>query len=135
VSAAVRAGIYSKLTGDATLIAFLSGSTAVYHAVAPDTATYPLVIFQKQASTPRYTHRQRAWDEELWTIKGVTRADSAVADNIASRLDALLTDGTLTITGKTFMSLRRESDVEYPDVDGDQIYRHAGATYRLRYQG
>lgn len=135
MSQVVRRALYSKLTGDTTLTALLSASTAIYHAVAPDTADYPFVIFNKQSGVPRYTFAAKAFDNELWLVKGVDRNSTAnAADDIASRLDALLTDGALTISGETQMSLRRESDVEYTETEGDQTYRHAGALYRLRYQ-
>lgn len=135
MSRVVRRAFYSKLTGDATLTALLSSSSAVYHAVAPKAATYPLVIFNRQSSVPRYTFAEQAYDNEVWLVKGVDKnTDEDPVDDIASRLDALLTDGTLTISGKTQMSLRRESDFEMTEVDGDETYRHAGAMYRLRYQ-
>jgi hypothetical protein len=130
-------GLYSKMAGDSTLTGLLGG-TFIYPGVAPPThnANQPWVVYWKQAGTPQYTlGKGHAFDTEVWTIKAVERnTTSARVDAIAARLDALLTDATLTITGKTTMGLWRESDVEFTETDGDEIYRHAGAMYRLIYQ-
>ena len=74
-------------------------------------------------------------DNDLWLIKAVDRSDTAdTADNIASRLDALLTDATLSISGKTQLYLRRESDVDYPENADGVVYHHAGSLFRLIYE-
>ena len=53
-------------------------------------------------------------------------------DGIASRLNALLTDGALSISGKTQLYLRRESDLpSYSETVDGQRYIHAGALFRL----
>ena len=58
------------------------------------------------------------------------------ADTIAARVDWLLTNGTLSISGATggdALYLRRESDVEYAETSDGEVYYHAGALYRLIY--
>jgi hypothetical protein len=67
-------------------------------------------------------------------VKGVDRSDTADrADAIQSRLDTLLTDGALTISGASQMYLRRQSDIDYLEDDDGEVYRHAGSLYRLLY--
>lgn len=139
MSVAVRRALYGKMSGDTTLSAMLpaapSGlSKAIYHEVAPEGANLPYVIFFKSAGTPRYAIGARAWDDEVWTIKGVASEDPDTADNIASRLDVLLTDGTISISGRTELYLRREGDVEYGEVADGKRYHHAGGLFRLVYQ-
>jgi hypothetical protein len=137
-----RRALYGKLAGDTTLNNLLGTpatgySKSIYYQVAPPGASYPLIVFNKQAGTPTYTFKDghAAIDTEVWLVKGVDRSDSAdKADAIAARLDALLTDGALTISGATQMYLRRQSDVEYLEDDDGTVYRHAGALYRLLYQ-
>jgi hypothetical protein len=139
MSVAVRRALYGKLAGDSTLNALLAtpptGRTkSIYYQQAPSTANYPYVIFQKQAGTPRYSFKANAFDDEVWMVKGVDRNDDAdPVDSISSRLDALLTDGTITISGKTELYLRRESDLDYEETVGDQRFLHAGSLYRLVY--
>lgn len=140
MSVAVRRALYGKMSGDTTLTGYLATpptgySKSIFYEVAPSGADFPYVIFQKQAGTPRYSFAANAYDNEVWTIKGVHEGGSAdTADNIASRLDALLTDGALSISGKTQLYLRRESDVDYAEVRDGVTYRHAGAMFRLIYQ-
>lgn len=140
MSVAVRRAIYGKMSGDTTLTALLAtpptGVTkSIYHQVAPEGADLPYVVFFKTAGTPVYAIGARAYDNEVWTIKGVAKTGSAdVADGIASRLDALLTDGTISISGRTQLYLRRESDVEYGEVEDGVRYHHSGGLFRLAYQ-
>ena len=147
MSQAIRRAIYGKLAGDSTLNALLATppagrSKSIYHQQAPDDAEYPFVIFNKQAGTPEYAIGARAFDNELWQVKGVVTTETPstssvddVVDAIASRLNALLTDGTISISGATQLLLRRESDVEYSEQpSGQPRILHAGALYRLMYQ-
>lgn len=140
MSVAVRRAIYGKLAGDTTLNALLAGppagySKSIYYQDAPQGAGFPFVLLSKQASTPSYAMTARTMDNDVWLIKGVDRADSADgADGIASRLDALLTDGALSISGRTKLYLRRESDVAYAEVIDGETYRHSGSLFRLIYQ-
>lgn len=139
MSVAVRRALYGKLSGDATLSAMLatapSGVTkSIYFEVAPEGASPPFVIYFKSAGTPRYAIGARAYDDEVWTIKGVAKENPDASDNIASRLDVLLTDGTISISGRTQLLLRRDSDLGYAEVIDGKRYQHAGALYRLAYQ-
>lgn len=138
MSTAIRRALYGKLAGDTTLNALLHAPPAgyaksIYYELAAENAQFPYVIFTKQASTPTYTLADTALDTDVWTVKGVDRnpTDTDPVDAIASRLDVLLTDGTVSISGKTQLYLRREEDYDYPEVKDGIIYRHAGATYRL----
>lgn len=142
MSVAVRRALYGKMSGDATLTGMLgtppSGySKAIYYQAAPKGAGFPYIVFNKQASTPRYAIGARAYDNEVWLIKAVIRSSGPGgdspddADNIASRLDVLLTDGTISISGATQLYLRRESDVDYAETADGALYRHAGANFRL----
>lgn len=142
MSIAIRRALYGKMSGDATLTAMLGSppsgySRAIYYQAAPDGAEFPYIVFNKQASTPRYAIGARAYDNEVWLIKAVIRSSGPGgdspddADNIASRLDVLLTDGTISISGKTQLLLRRVSDVDFSEVSDGTLYRHAGSNFRL----
>lgn len=139
MSLATRKAIYGKLAGDTTLNALLGSpasgySKAIYYNQAPTGAAFPFVVFNKPAGAPVYTFKvgTAAMDEEIWEVKGIDHSTTAdAADNIASRLDALLTDGALSISGRTQLYLRRESDVDYSEVDDGERYVYAGAQFRL----
>lgn len=145
MSVAVRRALYGKMAADVTLVALLgpppSGfSKGIYYQAAPDGAEPPYIIFNKQSGTPRYAIGERLYDNEIWLIKAIDRDDTPgkasadTADAIASRLDVLLTDGTISISGATQLYLRRESDVEYPETVDGVTYHHAGANFRLIYE-
>lgn len=140
MSVAIRRSLYGKMAGDTTLTGMLGTpptgySKSIFYQQAPEGASFPYVIFSKQAGTPRYTLKNRAYDNDIWLIKAVDRNVTAdPADNIASRLDALLTDATISISGRTPLYLRRESDVDYSEVVDGVTYRHAGSYFRLIYE-
>ena len=137
MSVAVRRGIYGKLSGDSTLTAMLGTpapgyAKSIYYGKAPSGAGFPYIIFNKQSRVRDYALSAKTFDRDVWLIKAVDRSDSAdVADNIVSRLETLLTDATLSISGKTVSYLRAESDVDYPEVVDGVTYRHAGSLFRL----
>lgn len=141
MATAPRRALYGKLAGDGTLNALLgtpaSGySKAIYHNAAPQGAAFPLVIFNKQSGVPTQAMRDpSAFETDIWLIKGVARGDTAdPAEAIATRLNDLLNDGTLSISGATQLWLRRESDVEYMELADGVRYHHVGALFRLSYQ-
>jgi hypothetical protein len=128
----IRAAIYQRLAGDATLTGLLSAATAIFHQRAPQAAVFPLVIFHKQDGRPRRTFAKAHWDTALWVIKAVDKASSAsTAETIAARVDALLDNHALVVTGRQTLSLLRDSDIDYPEPDGAETLRHVGAMYRL----
>ena len=137
MSVAVRRGIYGKLSGDSTLTAMLGTpapgyAKSIYYGKAPSGAGFPYIIFNKQSRVRNYALSAKTFDRDVWLIKAVDRSDSAdVADNIVSRLETLLTDATLSISGKTVSYLRPEGDVDYPEVVDGVTYRHAGTLFRL----
>ena len=174
MSVALRRAIYGKLAGDSVLTALLSTSKPpgrnknIFHSFAPDGGGTPYVIFSKSAGTPVYTMEPRhpatwgtatvvsqaAYDNELWLVKGVAHDGPEItaedpmnaADTIAARVDWLLTNGTLDISGASSppagtatvfsndaLFLRRESDVEYAETSDGEVYYHSGALYRLIY--
>jgi hypothetical protein len=130
---AVEAALYSKLTGDGTLVGLLAAGTASVHAYrAPENSVSPLVVFSEQADTPGYTFRARAWENLLYLVKGVVEEYSMkTAGQIAERLDALLSDGTLSISGRSLLYLRRETGVRYSEQSDGKTYYHAGGVFRV----
>lgn len=143
MSVSIRRALYGRMTGDSTLTGLLGTAAPgytqnIYYQLAPEGAGYPFIVFNRQASTPRYTLAERAFDNDVWLVKAIdrntdTRSSADQVEAVAARLDALLTDGALSISGHTQLYLRRESDIDYAEVDGDVIYRHAGSNFRLIY--
>lgn len=132
--------MYGTMSGDSTLVALLGTpadgfAKAIYHSVAPSGAGFPYIIFQKQAGTPTDTFGlPGAFENDVWMVKAVDRATSADgAEAIQDRLRVLLNDAALSISGASHLYLRRESDIEYPEVIDAVRYVHAGSLFRLVY--
>lgn len=135
----IRRAIYGKLAGDTTLNGLLGDpapgySKAIYYQIAPSGSEFPYVVFNKQAGTPMYVFRngKPGYENEVWLVKAIDESRSAdVAESVSARIDVLLGDASLTISGGSLMSLRRDSDVDYSELDSGVIYKHAGALYRV----
>jgi hypothetical protein len=140
VSTAVRRALYGRLASDTTLNGLLATpptgySKNIFHQQAPAGAHYPLVIFDKSSGVPTEAMADpSALETDVWLIKAIDQNTSAdVAESIAARVQTLLNDATLSISGATHLYLRRQSDVEYPeDADGER-FQHVGSLYRLVY--
>lgn len=138
MSTPVRRAIYGKLAGDTTLNALLGTPAAgysknIYHQQAPAAARYPLIILSKQSGMPTETMTDPdALDTDTWLVKGIDQASSAdTVEAVQARVQALLNDAALSISGATLLYLRRQSDIEYAETADGVTYRHAGALYRL----
>lgn len=133
---AVDTAIYSRLAADvagtATGTLGQLGATNVYRALASQGSVEPYVIFNEQAGTDSYTFSARDARSLLYQVKAVGKGSSAlVPAQMAERIDALLTDAPLSLSGWTNIRLRRESDVEYVEVANGQQYHHLGGLYRV----
>jgi hypothetical protein len=138
MSTPVRRALYGKLASDTTLTGLLgtpaTGYTkSIYYQEAPSGAGFPFVILNKQSGVPTGAFSDpAALDTDVWLIKAVDRASSAdAAEAVQARVQALLNDATLSISGATHLYLRRESDVDYSEVSSGVTYRHAGSLFRL----
>lgn len=126
------------MAGDTTLNSLLGApapgySKAIYHQQAPSGAPYPFVIFQKSSGNPTEAFGDpSAIDTDVWLVKAVDRNTSAdPAEAAAARIIVLLNDATLSISGGTLLYLRRQSDVEYPEMADGVLYQHVGSLFRL----
>lgn len=138
MSTATRRALYGKLSGDTTLNNLLgtpaTGYTkAIYHQEAPEGAAFPYVIFNRQSGMPTEAFTAPSvMENDVWLVKAVDKSSSAdVAESVADRIKTLLNDASLSISGSTLIYLRRQSDVEYPEVSDGAAYKHCGSLYRL----
>jgi hypothetical protein len=144
----IRRAIYGKLNVSALTnqLGTPAHGAAIYYETAPETAVFPLVLFNKQSGVPtdalgfrRLTPAPvdvRLEDTDIWLIKGVTRDSSAdVAESIAGQIQLLLNDKPLSPAGGLeVVYLRRQSDVDYGEVIEGVQYKHSGSLYRLVWQ-
>lgn len=138
MSTAVRRALYGKLAGDTTLNNLLGSpapnySKSIYHQQAPDGAGFPFVILNRQSGVPTEAFTDpSALETDVWLVKAIDKNTTADAAEAASaRVAVLLNDSALTISGATTLYLRRQSDVEFPEVRDGVTYRHVGSLFRL----
>lgn len=152
----IKRALYGKLAGDGTLTAMLGAAPsnyaqAIYNEVAPEGFAFPYVIFNKQSGMPVFTFADQhppsgtgtgpttigsSYETELWQFRAIDKGTvSDTAEAIAKRIDELLTDANLSISGQSLMYLRREgSALSYSEVEDGVRIIYRGALYRLIYQ-
>lgn len=129
---AIRQALYTRLAGDPMLTGLLADPGSVFHQVAPQGARTPFVLFHKQDGRPDWQFAGGHVQIDLWTVKAVDRSASASqVETLAARIDELLTDAPLPVSDRRLLTVYRETDIDYPEVDGADIYRHCGAMFRL----
>lgn len=131
----VRTALYTKLNVASVTSLLAGGSAGIHHAVAPPTGTYPLIVFSKSSGTQVNAFGDEAYKTTLWLIKGIAKSKSAsTAEDIDKAVFDRLNFATLSITGADDLAVFRESDVEYAETQGDDIFHHCGGLYRVAYQ-
>lgn len=137
-STATRRAIYGKLAADTTLTNLLGTpapgyNQSIYHYDAPQTAGYPLIVFSKSSGVATGAMGAASvFDTDIWLIKAVDQSMTAdTAEAIQERVKTLLNDASLSISGGSLLYLRRESDIEFLEVEDGVSYRHAGSMFRV----
>jgi Protein of unknown function (DUF3168) len=138
VSTATRRAIYGKLAGDTTLNNLLASppagwSKSIFHYEAPTNVAFPFVIFSLSSAVPTEAFSDpSAYVTEVWLVEAVDRNTTAdTAEAIAARIEVLLNDAALSISGGNLMYLRRQSATDRPELVDGVSYRHSGSLFRL----
>lgn len=125
---ALEKAIYAKLSGDSTLTGLAPGG--VWHGMAPTGTSGVIVVFSQVSGIDAYTLAQRATTTSNYLVKAIAPGESATpAWDAANRIDALLTDQSLTLDSGSVMSVRRERIMTLTENDGGEQYQHAGGYY------
>ena len=131
-SSAVDAAVVAKLSGDATLMAITTDG--VFFDVAKSGAQN-FVIVSQVAHADDYMFGGEAFEKFTYLVKVVML--TTVGTNVitaAARVQTLLQDVVLTITGYTHAKTVRAERIRYTEVDpGDQDKRwqHRGGLYEV----
>lgn len=128
--AALQAAIYSKLTGDATLLAL----APVYDEV-PEGIRPPYIVIGDATEVPYDSFSSRGFEAtitlHIWTAPRPTGTSRAVgykpALDILDRVNYLLNEATLTLSDLTFVYCRLEN----VQTLRDGLARHVTARYRI----
>jgi hypothetical protein len=125
--------LVAKLGADATLLALVPNG--VYIDEAPAGATrFVIVSLVDEADVGRFGGR--AIEDALYQVEArmLSTVAGANVKAAAARIDALLEQGTLTVSGYSLMALFRESRIRLTEVDAaDPSIRwlRRGGNYRL----
>lgn len=118
---AFGSAIYNTLGGTAA-------DPKVYYALAPQGATPPYIIVQRQTATDEYTFDGRGVNA-LYVVKAVSNRQWPVeAWNVYGTVHDTLQNAPLAITGFTTLRCERRNVVEY--IDPERFW-HVGGVYRI----
>lgn len=123
--------LYSTLTGDAALMALVTG---VHTWPVPQGAPLPYALFQEQASRDvQGMGPARLWVTGPWLVRAVfeTRSWGGALEQVANRIDALLqAQGGVVAGGQVFVCVR-EQPFRLVETVQSREFRHLGGIYRV----
>ena len=125
----VRLAIATRLTSYSDLTAKLATPESVYFRVGPQGATPPFVLFSKQSGTPERTFKDVV-SSELWNIRAVS-PNASEAEDVGFEIDVALDGYSLPVDGRTTLYLRKESDLNFGDLEDGVTWHYVGGLYRL----
>jgi hypothetical protein len=132
-SSAIDNALIAKLAADATLLGHCPNG--VYWDEAPPGSTR-FVIVSLIDQFDEAVFGGRAIEDALYLVKAVALSTASVnMQAAAARIDALLEDQTLTVSGYSYMTMHREARVritEVDDVDASIRWFHRGGHYRVQ---
>lgn len=126
------AWLYSKLSGDATLTGLVGGR--IYGHIAPQEASYPLVLFALQTADDVQTlGPHRIMSNMLYVVRVVGEASSfgAPLSSVADRIDAVLQAASGTAGAGRVLACVRENPSAMVESNKGKQYRYLGGVYRL----
>jgi len=128
---ALDSALYGKLTGGTALTALLAGTTSVFNKVAPPAEDLDFVVFDVSYDDLNTTVR-RAIDARA-IIRGVSETSHQKAGSIDMQVDALIHDGTLTVTGWNVYWQKRVRGLQYSEITpAHRAIWHVGGEYLIR---
>lgn len=138
LSEKVRIALYTKINVSAVLNLATGG---VHHLIAPQNASRPFVIFQRQAQTAisRGFGQNLIAEDDIWTIKAVTDEDSSTTkepqqlgeDILAAIETALGTSLTLAGGSETWLIERMADIPASMEVANDRVIFTSGFMLRV----
>lgn len=121
----------TQLTGDATLTSL--GVTGSYFYQAPETATRPYIILQKQTgSTQSVLGGATGYNRHWLAVKCVSNGQDGgdIGRQVVDRVNTLLSYKTATVASGKILSVMPQTDFEYSDAErGNQLYIHVGSVF------
>lgn len=132
-SSAIDNALVAKLGADTALLAICSNGA--YYAEAPPKSTAFVIVQLMTSDDVAAFDKGRTIENSTYLVKAVIRNDTGKdIAAAAKRIDDVLEDGTLTVTGYTLMRMHREERIrttEVDDTDPSVRWWHRGGLYRV----
>jgi hypothetical protein len=104
----------------------------VFNGVAPQGTEPPFVVFQAMSKVDDYFAYTKRGAEAIYMVKAIARSPwPKVAGDIDTQIDSVMQDASLSITGHSQISCRREEDIYLVEDQDGVIYQHIGGLYRI----
>ena len=104
----------------------------VFNSVAPQGAEPPFVVFQAMSKTDDYFAYTGRGAEAVDMVKAIDQSPwPKSAGDIDTQVDSVMQDASLSITGFSLLSCRREEDIYLVEDQEGVIYQHVGGLYRI----
>lgn len=132
---AIDEWLYASLTGDSTLAGIVGNR--VYSEMAPDTATFPFVLFAHLSSVDVPTHNQyRIMVDAVYVVRGIVQDMSYNAESkaMAEAIDRILhrsSGGSADSGGALIFTSQRTQPFRVAEQQSGKSYRHLGGQYRI----
>lgn len=104
----------------------------VFNGVAPQGAEPPFVVFQAMSKMDDYFAYTGRGGEAVYMVKVIDQSPwPKSAGDIDTQVDSVMQDASLSITGFSLLSCRREEDIYLVEDQEGVIYQHVGGLYRI----
>jgi hypothetical protein len=71
-------------------------------------------------------------ENETWAVRAICSGNSATAaEDIAQAADEALDGASVVVNGRSLLYLRRESDIDFGEVEDGVQWHYVGGLYRL----
>jgi len=131
-SSGIENALIAKLLADGTLMAITTDGV-YFDEAAPGKTKFVIVSLVEEHDEPMFGGR--AFEDALFMVKAVALSTSgANIQTAAARIDTLLEQGTLTASGYSLMTMRREARIRLTEVDAVDPsirWQHRGGHYRV----
>ena len=105
----------------------------VFNGIAPHSTTPPFVVFQAMSKLDEYwSFAGGRGGSAVDMVKAIDRSPwPKSAGDIDTQIDSVMQDASLSVTGHSLLSCRREEDVYLVEDQEGVIYQHVGGLYRI----
>jgi hypothetical protein len=133
---ALKSAIYSVLAGDSTLTTAATGGIHIGNAPQGTTAPYVVIRDQDPDRATKTGGGATAFKTHMMLVKGVVKtagddSEPEVGEDIAARIEALLDNATLTISGATNLASYSNHGVAFEEPASDGKYWHRGFVFKI----